>query len=466
MPRKTSGVTEGGRIVFLDYLRAIAVILVIWGHIFIVGVNNPEVIRPWLPSVTENAFGSSIVFTNTHGLIDLFFMLNFGISSGPLGVAIFFIISGFVILRSVDRLPPGAFLIQRAFRIFPLCAAVVAGVAVFTFFYCAASGLPSPHTLYSVAASSFAASGFFQVMGTLPVLWSLTAELLFYLLMAAAARLFSHIGFRALLGMACTFLAAIWAINTPAFAAVMPPLLTYELVYASSMLIHVIFMLVGAVFYRGLSSSRNGAAIVYAAIIFGLYLASYAIYRDLRGNAGIGATPADAVAAQGIFLAAFWTRLSWRWLRPLKFVADISYPLYLVHVPLGWAVLVWLGSMGWSHHLAALTATTAMALLAWVLHVSIETPSQRLGKLISRHRSAKTAFAPAALSPIGTEGDRKTGPIAPFQSFHQARRGAEARPNRQPARRHGGRGPSEKNIPAAAKVFSWRCGIRRPRRSG
>jgi peptidoglycan/LPS O-acetylase OafA/YrhL len=100
-----------GRIIFLDYLRALAVLLVIWGHIFIVGVNNPESMAPWLPAMTANVFGPTVVFTNPHGQVDLFFLLRFGISSGHLGVALFFLISGFVILRSIDRLPPLPFLI-------------------------------------------------------------------------------------------------------------------------------------------------------------------------------------------------------------------------------------------------------------------------------------------------------------------------------------------------------------------
>jgi peptidoglycan/LPS O-acetylase OafA/YrhL len=407
MAQELAGQKDGGRIVFLDYLRAAAVLLVVWAHLFIVGPNNPESMRPWLPSVTDNAFGAQTVFTNPHGQLDLFFLLNFGISSGPLGVALFFMISGFVILRSIDRLSPGAFLVQRAFRIFPPCAVAVAGVALFTALYCAAAGVASPHGPSSVLASAFAFSGFAGVMGTLPVLWSLTVELLFYLLIAAAAALVGRIGFRTLLAMAALCVFCVWLFNTPAVLALVPAPTGYRLVYLSSMLVHVTFMLVGSVLYRGFSDNRHDTAALCAALVFGLYLASFMVFKELRGQAEIGAKPADAVAALGLFLAAYAGRLSWGWLRPLRFVADISYPLYLLHVPLGWVLLVWLGRMGWNLHWAATAATAAMLVLAWAMHLAVERPSQRLGKWLSRHGTRPAPSRPAS----GAMADAATAPV-------------------------------------------------------
>ena len=391
MSHGVASTAAGGRIVFLDYLRAVAVLLVVWGHVFIVGVNNPESITPWLPAQTSNVFGPSVVFTNPHGQLDLFFVLRFGVSSGPLGVALFFLISGFVILRSVDTIPPAAFLIQRAFRIFPTCAAVVVAVSLLTALYCSVTGTTNPHSLISTVASSFALSGFFQVMGTLPVLWSLTVELLFYLLIALSVALCGRLGFRALLGMALLLLVAVGVLNSTDLGAVLSGPGWARLIYASSLLIHIIFMLVGSALYRGMSENRPGTAAIGGAAIFGVYLAAYALYGHLRGAVHIGTTPNDAVAALGIMVAAYWAGLSWRWLRPLKFVADISYPLYLVHTPLGWAVLVGLGAIGWNLHAAAIVATLILVLLAWGLHVAVELPSQQLGKRLTRRWKAPVA---------------------------------------------------------------------------
>lgn len=391
MSQGASSAGSGHRIVFLDYLRALAVLLVLWGHLFIVGVNNPDSMAPWLPGLAGNVFGPSVVFTNPHGQLDLFFMLRFGISSGPLGVAIFFLISGFVILRSVDSIPPPAFLIQRAFRIFPTCAAVVVGVALLTALYGAATGTAQPHSLASVAASSFALSGFFGVMGTLPVLWSLTVELLFYVLIAASVAIVGRLGFRALLGMAIIFLVAVGVLNSNDLAAMISPQLRAHLIYVSSLLIHVIFMLVGSALYRGMSDGRPVVAALVGAAIFVVYLGAYALYGHLRGAVHIGATPNDAVAALAIMVAAYWAGMSWRWLRPLRFVADISYPLYLVHTPLGWVALLGLGAIGWNLHAAALGAALFSVMLAWGLHVAIELPSQRLGKVLTRRWKAPAA---------------------------------------------------------------------------
>ncbi|MBI0538316.1 acyltransferase [Roseomonas sp. KE2513] len=391
---------EEGRILFLDYLRALAVLLVVWAHIFIVGVNNPESMAPWLPALTTNVFGSTAVFTNPHGQLALFFVLKFGVSSGPVGVALFFLISGFVILRSVDRISPISFLVQRAFRIFPTCATVVIAVALLTGLYCTLTGTTQPHSLLSTITSSFALSGFFQLQGTLPVLWSLTVELAFYLLIALAVASFGRLGFRALISMALACLGGVGILNSTDLGAVVSPRLWSQLIYASTLLIHITFMLIGSALYRGFSDKRPRMAAIVSVFLFGIYVAAFELYRHLRGEVNIGAAPQDALAALVIMAAAFWAKLSWRWLRPLRFVADISYPLYLVHTPIGWAVLVGFGTIGWNLHVAALGATLVCVVLSWMLHVWIELPSQRLGKRLTRSRQT----VPATGVPVGARG--------------------------------------------------------------
>jgi peptidoglycan/LPS O-acetylase OafA/YrhL len=110
--------------------------------------------------------------------------INFGI----FGVALFFIISGFVIPYSFARYSGPAFLAARAWRLIPAymaCFAVTVG-AIF------ASGAlydrPFPYDAQAVAFHAI--PGLRMVMGSPaidPVIWTLEIEVLFYAVCALAA---------------------------------------------------------------------------------------------------------------------------------------------------------------------------------------------------------------------------------------------------------------------------------------
>jgi peptidoglycan/LPS O-acetylase OafA/YrhL len=72
---------------------------------------------------------------------------------------------------------------------------------------------------------------------------------------------------------------------------------------------------------------------------------------------------------------------------PLNFMAEISYPLYLVHTTTGYLIITLVYLRFQSPLLSILIALTSCIALAYVLHILIEIPGQKLGKsLISRLR--------------------------------------------------------------------------------
>lgn len=109
---------EFGRIVFLDYLRAFACSLVVLGHVYFMGFNGYEAITPYVPSVRANIFGPDAASRNVLTVPAIYAGNTLGINVGELGVSIFFLISGFVILRAVERERPWQFIVRRILRIF------------------------------------------------------------------------------------------------------------------------------------------------------------------------------------------------------------------------------------------------------------------------------------------------------------------------------------------------------------
>ncbi len=96
--------TGNGRFVFLDYLRALAAWAVVWNHMLATwpeqrGIHPLVVtaVRAWI--------------TQPPGVIQDF---------GWMAVAVFFLISGFIITHVAAREGVMEFLIKRLFRVFPL----------------------------------------------------------------------------------------------------------------------------------------------------------------------------------------------------------------------------------------------------------------------------------------------------------------------------------------------------------
>jgi peptidoglycan/LPS O-acetylase OafA/YrhL len=156
-------ITPNDRIYFLDYLRALAVLLVMWGHIFLVGINDPKTVGIWIPTVKNFIFGEDSISQNAHGQLGLIVALTTGVTSGPLGVAIFFLISGFVILKTVDYSRPCYFLIRRFFRVIPLCGFAVVATALVTAAYCSANNLDQPNSISSVLTSTFVVNYYYGI---------------------------------------------------------------------------------------------------------------------------------------------------------------------------------------------------------------------------------------------------------------------------------------------------------------
>jgi peptidoglycan/LPS O-acetylase OafA/YrhL len=369
--------TPGKRIVFLDSLRALAVLIVLWGHVFSMGINDPGTISAWVPDVTGLAFGPTTIADNIHGQIGLWLHFTLGIGAGGLGVSLFFIISGFVILRTVDRTPPLQFMVQRFFRIIPTCLFCVSLVALITYIYCASRGLHQPNSITNVITSAFAANYFNSAFSTVPVLWTLEVEMIFYVVMALGVLAFNKLGYKALLAisLSCLAFVASYAISEQAKPDI------YR--HFSTIAVHLSYMMIGAFIYRAYENNSILEGICYVAISVATYYGCYELYGTATSFQNIGSNFSSALGGLIIFIAGLFAGLQWRFLSPLRWIASISYPLYLLHVPLAWGGLYTLASFGVGMYWSAVISTAVVIALAWITHHAIEIPSQAIGKKVS-----------------------------------------------------------------------------------
>ena len=303
------------------------------------------------------------------------------INFAAFGVALFFVVSGFVIPISLERYKARAFLAARFVRIWPTYWAGFAITLAALALGAAVSGGQAPFNLVQAVVHFFPPLR--PLVNSKPIdgiVWTLEIEFFWYALAAALAgplRRGTLAAFAAPVALFAIFCAA-WAATAlaPAGWAKVAERLNFVVVYAP----FLIFMFCGvALNYRQRGLIGQPACGALLALCLALFMAAVASGK----LAGI-AEPESYGLALGVFIAAQAGQRAFTGGPILRFLARISYPLYVVHGFAGFVLLHALLVAGWTPT-AALVVTVAIAIgLAWLIHVAVETPSHRLAQHLSR----------------------------------------------------------------------------------
>lgn len=306
--------------------------------------------------------------------------LSVDLGPGHFGVELFFIISGFVILMTIERKKTvREFVVSRAARLMPaFLGALVMATVIRTL-----SPVPlldTPTVPQFLANLTMAASLLGQTGMDMPY-WTLTYELVFY------------IGMGLILAIGMLRWTEWFGLLAVAVSCLFIALLDVRLHHRSSILLLVYysnFFLIGICLYRihsGMARPVTWTALVVAIAVTAL---------------GGGEKSFDTPGRIYLPLAIAFTALVWfaigrhgKWLawRPLAFLGQISYPLYLIHVALGFLVIRWTVAQGWSTLAGVVAAGIVSLIVATLMHYFIELPGGRWLRtaLTRRPRSAVTA---------------------------------------------------------------------------
>lgn len=291
-------------------------------------------------------------------------------SWGPFGVALFFLISGFLIPFAFDRRSAAGFLVGRIFRIYPLYFAgftvTIAAIAMSGMW----SGRPFPYDLTQVLIHYVPGMRDLLWSPTIDgIVWTLEIELKFYVVCALAAPLVRR-------GNPLLFV-----IPIVLFALVLQwsglPWGTLRRTLAFSAE-YMIFMFAGVSFNFWFRQRIS---------IIGLGILTTAVLAMAALGMRTGREPTMTIVSYGeafiFFALSVALSTKWKRTRVLSFFADISYPLYVVHGVLGYAILAYLTTIGVPTLLAvSATFVTAVA-IAWILHVAVEMPTHRFGQRVA-----------------------------------------------------------------------------------
>jgi peptidoglycan/LPS O-acetylase OafA/YrhL len=374
------------RVDFANTLRGIAALMVMFGHHSVIFWQYRDVAA----GISNGTPLPAEVVTPDY-LLALNHLNPF--SFGVFGVAIFFLISGFVIPFSITNINWRGFLIGRFFRIYPT---YIIGLSI-SLTLITLSGLyygkGYPYSLAVTMANYFpGARDVIWVPGIDGVIWTLDVEMKFYLVCAAGYALIKA-------GKPTAFLIPL-LLAIPAII-IAPQVLAPsnwqgQLYTFCASIQYINFMFIGVAFhylYKGLLRPQ-----VFMTIVVALFLVTAAI----MWRAVI--VPFNLMWTYGLALLVFSTAFSFPYLlksRPVTdFLADISFPLYVVHSVLGYTVLRVVAEMGVPGWLCMVIAAVASIAVATALHYLIEMPSHRIGHKLA----SKTAAGQATQSGYAPNG--------------------------------------------------------------
>jgi peptidoglycan/LPS O-acetylase OafA/YrhL len=349
-----------GKIIFANQLRGLAALAVVVTHFGFTYWRHNKDLSP--------AFGATPIETDQLITASLFT----NIFPGVFGVALFFLISGFVIPFSIAHLNRAQFALSRAFRIYPtywICIFYTTAAAYLSAHYWGNSlnyttsliikNLLLVHTLDDSASIDL-------------VNWTLAIEIKFYLLFAILHKLVTSGSSARVLTITAALFAA---------ANVAGGRLGAELVLIS-------FMLIGTLFHMHLTGRIGKTELIASstAIMCAVfYFWNLTPWPNSRQPLAL-----HYLAAVLIFSGCYFARQNFKPSRVLDFFADISYPLYLVHSVAGFGVISVMLNEGFGKLAAISTATATALFAAYLIHKAIELPSNEYGKsLLRRWSSAK-----------------------------------------------------------------------------
>jgi len=359
------------RFAFIHALRGVASLLVVWSHLsgfWLLETGNTSVLQDaWYTVVA----GPLHIYQN----------------GGHLGVVLFFLISGYIISHTSLRESHGEFAIKRVMRILP--PLIVATLVTWVLLQLSTAmgdrlfGINDGPVWHWLTAP-FLIDGFLPGGRALDVTWTLVVEVVFY------ATTFVLLGLsRSRPVLALYAMLGIWAALT-AITVGVPALRETA---NAPVVVYVGFLIAGRAIYL---LHRTGARRVPVVVAGVLAIAGYCIFVEMLSPGFLvapggwsGVEPfVSYIYAFVIFIGLMLLAPRRLW-QPFRFLGDISYSLYLLHLPVGMLALNLLDRTSMPHAIATLVAIAAALAVSWLAFIAVERPSQRAARHLLGRRSQR-----------------------------------------------------------------------------
>jgi peptidoglycan/LPS O-acetylase OafA/YrhL len=387
---------SANRLAFADLLRGIAALAVVIGHFTVLYLTAPEVVSLIVMSEPSAKVMLPQIATD---LVELF-------NLPSMGVAVFFLISGFVIPLSLEGTTTRGYLLKRFLRIFPTYwVALGLGIAA-TFISANFWSKPVTHDHIDYLANTFLIANLFGRFDILSVAWTLQIEMKFYLLAPLIYVALRRGTLLPLLLCGVAVVGVFW--NATAFCNNVDVACWDHYRFSARMFwedaMHMMYMLMGSIIYAHYRKLiPNWQAIGGVAFLFGCYNAAALAMPIPKGGQHL-----PYIWGLIIFVSLYMLRSRITLTRPFRFLADISYSLYVIHPLVGYVTMQLLIAAGLPYLAAFVVALALVIGIAWTMHLYVEAPMIALGKRLS---SAWFGSRKRDKAPVGETASGVASPV-------------------------------------------------------
>lgn len=357
---------SGGRIEFIHIARACAALAVVWAHLgpyFLASADRGWVgLTVWRRAVADP--------------------LRLYQDGGHLAVVVFFLVSGYVITHASLRETRTEFFVKRVARILPMLVLALVAAALSLWAARELLGLDSLPGHFGADVGDYLET--LALLSWVPghayalaPVWTLSVEVGFYVL----AGLCMGVDRRSVGRGTWTLVAAWLAVSLVLLALPSAGSIRHVGIY-------IAFLLVGRVIYL-VHTARvplgHGLTVVAAVLLAFTVL-------HLRAEPGVLLTPGyEPLVSYALALLIFLALLQaapTRTPAPLRLVGDVSYSLYLLHMPVGFLLLFALDRLAVPFTLGLPVTLAAVLGVSTLTHRFVERPAQTAARrLLARRRA-------------------------------------------------------------------------------
>ncbi len=303
----------------------------------------------------------------------------FAVYLGDVGVSIFFVISGFIMVTTTGRggFDPWLFIRRRIVRVVPLyylALAVVVGFALFLPSLMKSTQFDLPHLLFSMAFIPTYAPDTGAILPLYKLGWTLNFEMFFYAVFAA-------LSFLSLRGRVLTII-CLFAVMAVIGAQVQFDSAALEFYTRMDVLAFAAGVAIAFVKnWRQWSVTPLVGLVLFAGAVVAL-CAIFMVFGSMRGSA-LAHFLAIAACAVLVVVFACYEHIGGRASRLAILLGDASYALYLFHIfvvaGIWWLAGLVFGPVAGLAYLAIVAlAITASVIACTIIHIVVERPVTRI----------------------------------------------------------------------------------------
>lgn len=372
------------RIDFANTLRGLAAICVVIAHYYGIFWTNLGPIATMInaPVLTTHTMPAYVSWIHSFSLFRW----------DGFGVALFFLISGFVIPFSLKRLNRTGFFINRFFRLVPTYvvgfSVTLISIWVSTRYFVT----QWPYSFREIVVHYFPGIRDILMSRNIDgIIWTLEIEIKFYLLCLLSITWFQKESLKVFFIPLLLFLSAsslgllptTWTSSSLVFS---------KMVYYYQIFVpYLIYMFIGVLFHYLYNAKISGEkALLYIGLLFTLFCI---LWHQGPFREGFYMVWSYGFALL-FFIFAYTHPEVFRSNRFVDFFANISYPLYACHEVAGFVVLRILLDAGVPIGLSLLIVTISAITIAWLIHKTVEKPSLRLVKNFNQKRIVRKNSGP------------------------------------------------------------------------